>query len=303
MSTEQRSGTRSDPSAPAPARPTPVSVWLLSTVLMRAARGRWRLVAAVVAAVALGAVGLVVRLRADATGVPEEQVVTLVTVLVLTLYAPLMSLVQAAAVVGDLRDDGTLVYLWLRPVPRWRLAYRGHAGGVRALGPAGRAHRRGAGRRGRRCRAAGRGGRLRRGCRLPGLRRAVRLPGPGGAPCPGVGAGLRRAVGGRGRHVRRPAGQAGRQHLLPRRCSPRSPTPRRPPRAWAWRGHGRDRSCSRSWPRPRPPGGCAAARSPEPGAGPRPRGECRPRARHPGRFQVAAAGGDHSPVCRHHRRR
>lgn len=98
------------------------SVWLLTTVMMRAARGRWRLVASIAAAVALGAVGLVVRLRADATGVPDEQVVTLLTTLVLTLYAPLMSLVQAAAVVGDLRDDGTLVYLWLRPVPRWRLA-------------------------------------------------------------------------------------------------------------------------------------------------------------------------------------
>ncbi len=103
-------------------RGSSASVWLLTTVLMRAARGRWRLVVSIAAAVALGAVGLVVRLRADAGGVPDEQVVTLLTVLVLTLYAPLMSLVQAAAVVGDLRDDGTLVYLWLRPVPRWKLA-------------------------------------------------------------------------------------------------------------------------------------------------------------------------------------
>lgn len=102
--------------------PGSASVWLLTTVMMRAARGRWRLVVSVGAAVALGAIGLLVRLRADATGVPDELVATLVTTLVLTLYAPLMSLVQAAAVVGDLRDDGTLVYLWLRPVPRWKLA-------------------------------------------------------------------------------------------------------------------------------------------------------------------------------------
>ncbi|WP_380169339.1 hypothetical protein [Jannaschia sp. R86511] len=107
---------------PAGPRPTTASVWLLTTIMMRAARGRWRLVVSVAAAAALGAVGLVVRLRADAGGVPDEQVVGLLTVLVLTLYAPLMSLVQAAAVVGDLRDDGTLVYLWLRPVPRWSLA-------------------------------------------------------------------------------------------------------------------------------------------------------------------------------------
>ena len=112
--------TSTDSRADSP--PTTASVWLLTTILMSAARGRWRLVVSVAAAVALGAVGLVVRLRADAAGVPDEQVVTLLTVLVLTLYAPLLSLVQAAAVVGDLRDDGTLVYLWLRPVPRWRLA-------------------------------------------------------------------------------------------------------------------------------------------------------------------------------------
>lgn len=103
--------------------PAPASLWLLTTVMTRAAQGRWRLVASVGAALALGAVGLVLQLRADpALGVPEEQVLTLLTTLVLTLYAPLLCLVQAAAVVGDLRDDGTLVYLWLRPVSRWRLA-------------------------------------------------------------------------------------------------------------------------------------------------------------------------------------
>lgn len=103
-------------------RPVPASLWLLTSIMMRAARGRWRLVASVAGAVALGCIGLVVRSRADASGAPDEQVVLLVSALVLTVYAPLLSLVQAAAVVGDLRDDGTLVYLWLRPVARWRLA-------------------------------------------------------------------------------------------------------------------------------------------------------------------------------------
>ncbi|WP_336923139.1 hypothetical protein [Aquipuribacter sp. SD81] len=99
------------------------SLWLLTTTMTRAAQGRLRLVLSVATALALGAVGLVVRLRADAgVGVADEQVATLVATLVLTLYAPLLSLVQAAGVVGDLRDDGTLVYLWLRPVARWRLA-------------------------------------------------------------------------------------------------------------------------------------------------------------------------------------
>jgi ABC-2 type transport system permease protein len=102
--------------------PETASLWFLTTTMTRAARGRLRLLLSVATALALGGVGLVVRLRADAAGVPDEQVAALVATLVLTLYAPLLSLVQAAAVVGDLRDDGTLVYLWLRPVPRWRLA-------------------------------------------------------------------------------------------------------------------------------------------------------------------------------------
>lgn len=37
----------------------------------------------------------------------------------LSILLPLSALVLGAAAFGDLRDDGTLVYLWLRPVPRW----------------------------------------------------------------------------------------------------------------------------------------------------------------------------------------
>jgi len=40
----------------------------------------------------------------------------------LTVAAPVVALVLASAAFGDLVDDGTLVYLWLRPVPRWQLA-------------------------------------------------------------------------------------------------------------------------------------------------------------------------------------
>ena len=34
---------------------------------------------------------------------------------------PVTTLVFAAASLGDFREDGTLVYLWLRPVPRWQI--------------------------------------------------------------------------------------------------------------------------------------------------------------------------------------
>ncbi len=40
----------------------------------------------------------------------------------LSLLVPVVSLVFATATLGDLAEDGTLVYLWLRPLPRWQLA-------------------------------------------------------------------------------------------------------------------------------------------------------------------------------------
>lgn len=39
----------------------------------------------------------------------------------ISLYAPVTTLVFASAALSDPVDDGTLVYLWLRPVPRWRI--------------------------------------------------------------------------------------------------------------------------------------------------------------------------------------
>ena len=38
------------------------------------------------------------------------------------LAAPVIALVLASAALGDFVDDRTLVYLWLRPVPRWQIA-------------------------------------------------------------------------------------------------------------------------------------------------------------------------------------
>jgi ABC-2 type transport system permease protein len=39
----------------------------------------------------------------------------------ISLYAPVTTLVLASAALGDLVDDGTMMYFWLRPVPRWRI--------------------------------------------------------------------------------------------------------------------------------------------------------------------------------------
>lgn len=40
----------------------------------------------------------------------------------LSLLVPVATLVFASSMLGDPSDDGTLVYLWLRPVARWKLA-------------------------------------------------------------------------------------------------------------------------------------------------------------------------------------
>jgi ABC-2 type transport system permease protein len=40
----------------------------------------------------------------------------------LQLLAPVVGLVLASAALGDFVDDRTLVYMWLRPVPRWQIA-------------------------------------------------------------------------------------------------------------------------------------------------------------------------------------
>jgi ABC-2 type transport system permease protein len=39
-----------------------------------------------------------------------------------SVLVPIVSLVFASAALGDPSEDGTLVYLWLRPVARWQLA-------------------------------------------------------------------------------------------------------------------------------------------------------------------------------------
>ncbi len=53
----------------------------------------------------------------------------------LSLLVPVVALVFASAVLGDLTEDGTLVYLWLRPFPRWQLAWAAFAASLTAVVP------------------------------------------------------------------------------------------------------------------------------------------------------------------------
>jgi ABC-2 type transport system permease protein len=74
---------------------------------------------------ALTLVGAVVVLVAILVGGSEADVdelergVRLISNLGFTMVVPVVSLVFASAALGDMREDGTLVYLWLRPMDRW----------------------------------------------------------------------------------------------------------------------------------------------------------------------------------------
>jgi ABC-2 type transport system permease protein len=66
-------------------------------------------------AVAVGASATAADTAADRT----ERGVRLISDLGFTTLAPIVALVFASAALGDLREDATLVYLWLRPMDRW----------------------------------------------------------------------------------------------------------------------------------------------------------------------------------------
>lgn len=53
---------------------------------------------------------------------PTQAGASLINVYGLTILVPVVTLVFASAALGDLVDDQTLVYLWLRPTARWLLA-------------------------------------------------------------------------------------------------------------------------------------------------------------------------------------
>lgn len=71
------------------------------------------------------ALGVLVAIVSAAVGAaddiddPTEAGVQVMVNLGFTLVVPIVALVFASAALGDTREDGTLVYLWLRPMDRW----------------------------------------------------------------------------------------------------------------------------------------------------------------------------------------
>lgn len=75
--------------------------------------------------IALGALGLIVAGLGLAVRAADDEVdaaTHLVAGLGLSVVAPVATLVIASAALGELRDDKTLVYLWLRPISRISIA-------------------------------------------------------------------------------------------------------------------------------------------------------------------------------------
>lgn len=76
--------------------------------------------------------GLLVGITADST---YEDAVRFVSNFALGVFAPIATLLFAIPAFGDPVEDGTLVYLWLRPVPRWQIALAAWAATLTVSGP------------------------------------------------------------------------------------------------------------------------------------------------------------------------
>lgn len=109
----------------------PTSVALTYRVLLRQLVTRGRIAALGLMGLLVAAVGWAVGRSTQNDFFPPdtdfEQIqrledgISAISLLGFTLVVPIVALVFAGASLGDTREDGTLVYLWLRPMPRWAI--------------------------------------------------------------------------------------------------------------------------------------------------------------------------------------
>lgn len=96
--------------------------------------------ARVVALSAIGLLGILIGLaiRVSDLGTADRSLIITRDLLGgfgLNLVVPVTALVFASAAFGDPTDDRTMVYLWLTPIPRWRLVAAGWAAALTVAGP------------------------------------------------------------------------------------------------------------------------------------------------------------------------
>jgi ABC-2 type transport system permease protein len=111
-------------------------VGLVYRLLLRSLVTRAR----VIALSAIGLVGILLGLAirvSDLSAADRSLVITrdLVGGFGLNLVVPVTALVFASAAFGDPTDDRTMVYLWLTPIPRWRLVAAGWVAALSVAGP------------------------------------------------------------------------------------------------------------------------------------------------------------------------
>lgn len=125
-------GGPADP-APAPVR-TPGAVVALYRLVLRhqLTRGRVFLFGTIVAGCTL--LGWILT-HAGSDADRAEATVAVISALGLGLVVPVVALVLGSASLGTWVDDETLVYVWLRPVARWRIAVASVAASVTVAVP------------------------------------------------------------------------------------------------------------------------------------------------------------------------
>lgn len=76
-----------------------------------------------IALLGLGATGVVIGLAIGASSTADaiDDGTIMITTYGLAVVVPVTTLLLASSVLGDPNEDGTLVYLWLRPIARWRI--------------------------------------------------------------------------------------------------------------------------------------------------------------------------------------
>lgn len=101
---------------------TPVrAIGLTYRIVLRQLVTRGRIAALFLVGMVVTAVAVAVGTAGDVSD-PVETGVRLISDLGFTTLVPIVALVFASAALGDMREDGTLVYLWLRPMDRWPVA-------------------------------------------------------------------------------------------------------------------------------------------------------------------------------------
>jgi ABC-2 type transport system permease protein len=91
----------------------------LYRILLRISVTRGRLLAFLAGGALLDLIAYAVRVS-DYTN-RETDIFALLDLAALALYVPVVALVFSTSSLGDLAQDGTLVYVWLRPVARWKV--------------------------------------------------------------------------------------------------------------------------------------------------------------------------------------